>query len=167
MQQSPFTESELAGIKGFDGMIENIQSLAITINTAISSNDPSQRAEDSADVSCFLNSSFALEIERGEYEKVSGFLQLLRKKFERHQQVSHCSKRIFKPPSREKRIWMANHLKAMRQMQLVYKPGPEPEPKYRPSKRHSQINYGLYQPRTKMIMERAMAMKPVSSMIAP
>ena len=62
---------------------------------------------------------------------------------------------------------MANHLKAMRQMQLVYKPEPEPEPKYRSSKRHSQINYGLYQPRTKMIMERAMAMKPVSSTIVP
>ena len=100
MQQSPFTESELAGIKGFDGMMENIQSLAITIDTAISSTDPSQRAEDSAEVSCFLNSTFTAEIERGEFEKVSGFLQLLRKKFERHQQVSCCSKRIFKPPSR-------------------------------------------------------------------
>jgi hypothetical protein len=68
MQQSPFTESELAGIKGFDGMIENIQCLSITINTAYTSTDPSQRAEDNADVSCFLNSSFAAEIERGEFE---------------------------------------------------------------------------------------------------
>ena len=62
---------------------------------------------------------------------------------------------------------MANHLKAMRQMQLVFKPGPEPEEKYRSTKRHSEINYGLYQPRSKMIMDLAMAMKPVSSMIVP
>ena len=54
----------------------------ITIDTANTSNDLSQRAEESADVSCFLNSSFAAEIERGEFDKVSGFLVQLRKKME-------------------------------------------------------------------------------------
>ena len=148
-------------------MLENIQSLTITLDTANTSTDPSQRAEDGADVSCFLNGSFAAEIERGEYEKVSVFLQQLRRNFERHQQISSCSKRIFKPPSRQRRIWMSNHLKAMKQMQLVYKPGPEPQPKYKPSKRHSQIDYSLYQPRTKMIMEKAMIRKAVSPVIIP
>ena len=103
-----------------------------------------------------MNSSFTNEIERGDFQKVSGFLQHLRKKMEQHQQVSLFSKRIFKPPSRQRRIWMANHLKAMRQMQLVFEPLLEPEPKLQPSKTHWQTNYRLYQPRTLLIMEKSL-----------
>ena len=167
MQHSPSLSADQLVTADWDRMLNEIRLTTFTLNATTCSTIFTQYSEESADVSCFMNSSFSDEIERGDFQKVSGFLQQLRRKMERHQQISSCSKRIFKPPSRQRRIWMANHLDAFKKMQQVFKPGPEPEPKYRSTKRHWQINYRLYQPRTKMIMEKAMAEKPASSMIHP
>ena len=165
MQQSPFTESELAGIKGFDDMLGNIQSLAITLDTANTSSLPGQRAEASADVSCFLNSSFADEIERGEFQKVSGFLRRLRKKMVMHQKVSSRSKRIFKPATRQQRIWMANHLGAFRRLEGSHAHHDGHESKLPPSRPFSMIDMRKYQKRTSIIMAMALKRKPARPMI--
>ena len=55
-------------------MMDNIQSLTITLDTTNTSTTSSERIDANADVSCFLNSSFAAEIERGEFDKVCDFL---------------------------------------------------------------------------------------------
>ena len=105
------------------------------MDTIITADSHMERLDNKVDVECFLEHDLTAEIVKGEYAKVCDFLHQLRRKLIQHQQVSRCSKRIFKPASRSRRIWMANHLKAMREMQLVYQPRPEPEPPLKPSKR--------------------------------
>ena len=100
----------------FDQCLQQIEKFSTAAETLNTSSNPAERLEFSADVDCFLNSDLTTLIEKEQYGKVCNFLQSLRKKLVRHQQVSQFSKRIFKPPSRQRRIWMSNHLKAMRQM---------------------------------------------------
>ena len=94
--------------------LQQIEDFSTGMETLNISSDSMERLEHKADVDCFLSHDLSPMIEKQQYAQVSTFLQKLKKKLEQHQQVSLFSRRIFKPPSREKRIWMCNHLKAMR-----------------------------------------------------
>ena len=50
-------------------------------------------------------------------------------------------------------------------MQQAFPPEPEPLPKLKPSKRHSETDYSLYQPRTMLIMKNAASMKPIPAVL--